>query len=1216
MRLLKKITEIWNKKIKYISETANDIKIISNGYYKAILSVFNKKDKNDTYVGLNPVNNADENGTYSESLRFALENEDIKNIAVAGIYCAGKSSFIKSFFSKPENVKYNPIFISLMPLIEKCEQLGNAEVNNLIEKSILQQLFYREKSKKIPLSRYNRLTQKSKWVNCIYTIAVCCTTYVIFKLVNPKLINEYYDTYKHLCEDNKGFTICSLVAMIMILFLINKCIFLIRNKISINKFRVQDAELEFNEKNESIFNRQLDEIIYFFQCSRHRVVIIEDLDRFENHALEVFYKLKELNFLINTSSNIGYEVDFIYAVSDDMFLDSEKRTKFFDYIVPIIPEASYVNSNEIIWKRLQDLKLKRSVNFYLDKNFINKISVYIGNQRLINNIINEFMIYQKKINLDDKKMFSIITYKNLFPDRYAQMQQREGTIVELFKAKEIKKGELSEEIERKKDELKREIANCRKEGLRSKEELLFILYNKCKDIDNDNNCDFYLNNKKVSKNEFCKIDKVEFEKENVEYRNNYYNHRYDDEIYCYFGSKKNFLDRLDAIDKIETSSIEELKTEIKNLDNKLKEIGPLNFKQLFEQYDLNSMFGKDNEIERFFISRGYIAEDYEDYITNFKEGDMTRSDFEFVSSVINHHKLPYDYKLNKIDKIVERFELNDYKNEEILNVDLLNHLIEIEDSYKIKQIIQVLNNQNNILEFCNIFIEEKKKNCKKFVNVVIENCSNLSRELLNGTSSEGDIDVWMYRFLKNEKAILQICNEFKVYISKHKDIQRLIKYDDIDVVINSVKSIEIKFEYMENVENRELGEAIYINNLYKINQTMLKYMFELYDVSIDNFEIKGLTEIYENEKLTILKDYVIDNFEEFYNSVYVDSKVHRNSENTILEIVNNDNIDEDIRKNIIEGEEFCKYNLQSIKNKSVEEFIIIQDKFDINYGNLLYLYNKEGIINDTIVKHMSNNIEKYKTMDIHEYKDEYSEEAINEFKKLYCINEKVAYSDFCIMIKVFNIKMLLKDISDDIKIKFLIEDNMVIFCKENFEFISKFDRNLLVQFIINNKEAYMIDVEEYCEYDILDSLLVSKQLNNEEKKTILKYYNINEFKGKTLWYILKNGIVQESDFEDIDNIYITILSEGNISFQDKIDFISLITKHGYIQRKRYLALLPELGEDFHNFERIEATTWVPNNKQNETLCKILESNRIISSFHANKSGDSIIVRNFKEVNDE
>ena len=57
---------------------------------------------------------------------------------------------------------------------------------------------------------------------------------------------------------------------------------------------------------------------------------------------EIFTKLRELNNLINGSKQINRKVVFLYAIKDDMFQDKE-RTKFFDFIIPVIPVINSSN---------------------------------------------------------------------------------------------------------------------------------------------------------------------------------------------------------------------------------------------------------------------------------------------------------------------------------------------------------------------------------------------------------------------------------------------------------------------------------------------------------------------------------------------------------------------------------------------------------------------------------------------------------------------------------------------------------------------------------------------------------------------------------------------------------------------------------------------------------------------------------------------------------
>ena len=75
-------------------------------FCKALKDIFTTPKENDIYSGLGPSKEADSKGVYSEALKYAIENPEIKNIAVTGIYGAGKSSVIKTFFDKLENKKY------------------------------------------------------------------------------------------------------------------------------------------------------------------------------------------------------------------------------------------------------------------------------------------------------------------------------------------------------------------------------------------------------------------------------------------------------------------------------------------------------------------------------------------------------------------------------------------------------------------------------------------------------------------------------------------------------------------------------------------------------------------------------------------------------------------------------------------------------------------------------------------------------------------------------------------------------------------------------------------------------------------------------------------------------------------------------------------------------------------------------------------------------
>lgn len=133
--------------------------ILIKEFCKALKDIFTTKKENNTYSSLGPSKNADSKGAYSDALKYAMENPEIKNIAVAGNYGAGKSSVLITFFDKLENKEYNPIYVSLAAFNIKDEKVvkllsdeenlikNKNEFQHTLEKSILQQLFYQVNEK-------------------------------------------------------------------------------------------------------------------------------------------------------------------------------------------------------------------------------------------------------------------------------------------------------------------------------------------------------------------------------------------------------------------------------------------------------------------------------------------------------------------------------------------------------------------------------------------------------------------------------------------------------------------------------------------------------------------------------------------------------------------------------------------------------------------------------------------------------------------------------------------------------------------------------------------------------------------------------------------------------------------------------------------------------------------------------------------------------------
>lgn len=450
------------------------------------------------YRDLTPESDRKNSEEYIRALHWAVKNKEVKNIALSGPYGSGKSSVIKTYLEKYPKTKYLSISLAAFSTPtksvngeggdDKSSSLANDWTlddvdENVIEEGILKQLFYRVDVGKIPQSRYRKIKKLSYWKIFFSLLMLTVVASVVYLEINPNILEDFKNTVINngeILHLNQWSSYAVFTVTIFgLLLLITTVLKYVMSNFRIANINLGDkASISKKEEKESIFDKSLDEIVYFFESTTYDTVFIEDLDRFNQP--NIFIKLRELNTVINNYDNIKRKVVFIYAIKDDMFKD-EERTKFFDFIVPVIPYINATNSGEILRRLLEFEKGEdgtyKSKNYDISDRYIWKISPFVQDMRVLTNICNEFLVYKRTLKttkLKDEEMFSMITFKNLYPKEFAELQAERGIVKETFQEKEKfvtnEKQKLEELIVSKREILKnvhndilfglREIKHC------------------------------------------------------------------------------------------------------------------------------------------------------------------------------------------------------------------------------------------------------------------------------------------------------------------------------------------------------------------------------------------------------------------------------------------------------------------------------------------------------------------------------------------------------------------------------------------------------------------------------------------------------------------------------------------------------------------------------------------------------------------------------------
>ena len=753
---------------------------------------------------------------YTEALDYAFSNNDIKNIAITGNYGAGKSTVwntyknnkLKNTNSKEKlNIFKNVITVSVggYEYYSKTKKNGEEEVlksvdikDYQIEKIIINQILSQIKTEKVPLTNTKFKKNKST-KNVICDVAFTC----LFLL---SIIIWFSKSFISGIQCLVGETNAVLIIMLLslILFILPVWRFLYRfytsNKISFSTIKFQGTEANFNNENddEDDLEKMSKEIVYLLASSETTVVVFEDLDRFNNSL--IFTKLRELNFLLNSyliTNEIERVVRFVYLVKDGLFY-SKDRTKFFDFILPIIP---IVDSNTSM---NQFIELTKECIKQPDIKLLKNISLYVDDMRMIRNIVNEYTIYSnilpiEEIKLDYSKLFALITLKNIFPNEFQLLQENKGYIKYVINQLEIYRKKIGhEELEIIKEDMEKfdnSIYEAEEEIYKSMAELI------SSEVE-------ILEKEKSEKMEDFLRKWEEKEKQRYKVKDKSSINEYD-----FRGFIAKFIESDETkfynLRKITQENNEIIKEYIRAKEERQRRISwlrTLNWKKILQklsQEDTEAIFNNpDFEITedhyfpliRFLFFSGNLNETYWYYMTNFinkTDYPLKMNDIIFMKGFLEGIRPNPLLDIESPDVILERLNISDFRDPNILNYKLIGLCLETgKNSYirVVSKSVQQNNHYHNLIRILNKLGIEK---CKKYVDVLIRYREySIIRDIL---------EKWNSSFFLNQKILGELIeyirekniSDLSQFLDENDMSKQHNKYDSFDIpdIIFSKKNI-------------------------------------------------------------------------------------------------------------------------------------------------------------------------------------------------------------------------------------------------------------------------------------------------------------------------------------------------------------------------------------------------------------------------------------------
>lgn len=1216
---------------------------------KTPISEGNKVEKSNSILVLNPTIIEPKDNAYKSvgNLIYALGNQEITNIALTGPYGSGKSSVLKTLRKTATNFTFLNISLATLEAnkalagdtqlehqpdlncpLEKCKsaekKIEDKDLSQLIEYSILQQIIYKEKPESIPQSRFKRIKHISDQKSHKFAVQFVGLLLSGLMLIKPDWFTSNH-LYKMFSMDKFAESILEMIALGYILFALYSLIRYLTVTLynnSLNKINLKDGEIEIAETT-SIFNKHLDEIIYFFEVTPYDVIVFEDLDRFKDH--HIFLKLRELNTLINESKSVNKHIVFIYAVRDDIFKDTS-RTKFFDYIETIIPVINPSNSSDLLYNYLKEFIDEKELPLKVYR----ELGQFIDDMRTLKNIVNEFFQYRTRLDnkLIPRKMLGIIIYKNYFPEDFSLLHNNRGILNDLIKGKSTYISEIISAHKIKIAELEAILVELDKQNRLNELELRTVYVTKYTESIN-NFVDFISDDKRYSILEIVNSDELfellmsdSFTQYNFVNVNNRLteatlNMRFKD-IEKSIDSKNRYQDRLIKITEGYRSKI---LSDITKYNDEIANINSLPLKIILtenECKEYHKLVATDkNRLIDFLLQRGFIEEDYYKYISYFYPGSITPSDHEFLLDLMRRKKYEYNYQLQNIEGLISEIAPQYYKTEAILNLSLVGYIAENSSIYKkeIRWITDVVIRRKNVEFIRLLYIECLTVYLFDFYSELFSKWEDFWVEVIRKVNDANEMEVLAEIYLLFRPKVLSRPDDeiFKNYLNENYSLVHQIsdKLDSLDS-INTCKLLDTKFTAIYLVGSMDiLFTKILELNLYKINDWNIKEVlkFEGKNNVLADYEKASYTTILENCKSSTI-EYIKTQLSECLDSIFPASSVYE-SESTLIALLNMEDhlLYFQYRDDYLLNQNNKIFDLKRINEISWGVSFIL-NIINPSWENItIYFESENNIISKDLVEYIEENVEFLKLQVFPSAISAGTNEKL--FIELFGTN-KLQIEVYKALKPLFNKIFNQYDFSqlEEERVSFLIRSNAFAYNNYNYEMIDvNFSYETNLEFFIQNKEKFLDDISNHSiDEEMLKRLIDSNSFNNKEKQLILDANLTNSLitKTETANSLMKFYLDNENSDVSEDIMY-KMLSLSSKSNQRILFAKFILDKSGWIPIN-ITKVLETLGGKYKELcERGPKPTF-PFTEENLNLFKQLKEKKYISNYFPRERGIKVTTK--------
>lgn len=1173
---------------------------------------------NSKFVDLAPTNKADPHGIYFEAMNYAITNPNVLNIALTGPYGSGKSSVIKAFLQR---YRQPALHISLASFESENDPKNQSNQKpsvskQEIERSILQQMLYGADANKLPLSRFRRIqSPKSSAAAVSFLIVVgLLSTWHLLQNLDQIREGKFFTPLDWTNWLNLG----AAAASLLFAWQIVHYIYLQSFGLSLKAVSLRDIEIAPKLSNEeSILNRYLDEIIYFFQATHYELVIVEDLDRFEDP--EIFVTLREINALVNSNAGVKRQVKFLYAIRDDVF-ESTDRTKFFEFIIPIVPIVNHSNSIDMVLEEGHRL----SLGDRLDRQFLREVSRYLIDLRLIRNIFNEYAVYIKNLEKDNEgalnpnKLLAVLIYKNVLPGDFEQLHQQKGLLASLLTQHDAIISNAEEKGRNEIDKLTAAVEDAKKRHPRDNAELRKIYAMALIEQLPAGHSAILFNSEQINFGSIATHAQFEGILSSRTLSSLGYGTGWQQSsplsIEQAVDPEISFKERRVLLEKQSDEDIKRLQDRISQIRSNIARLRSRKFSEVLrtspqlteEQFE---KITDNKELMRFLILEGHLDDTYYQYISLFHKGRLSPHDNRFLIQIRSFVTPEPDFPIDNPSEVIAAMRTEDFGQTYVLNRHIFDHLLATPRTYA------------SHLAAARQFVSENFSDCEEFfesyyrrsakapdlIRLLIEQWPEYPTLAVNSRQSALHVSR-LIAFAPDEVLLTKPFSDGPIVSLLSADLRSILS-ERLDFDFNRILLLRVEVQSIASLSDfPEAARFLVSKGLYQINLSNVRYVFEQSSINLDPnlFDTRNFTSVLESGNSSLISRVEAD-FARYVSEVLL--KLTNNTEEAGFAILAALNYAEVPKENL---EQYWRIQVTVLPTlaevpESFQAFAIRECRVKATWQNCLTFLTSGNYQSDHLTAFLLD--ERNRGILASEGVPD-GKEAL-PLRQFLLNNEEFDTGTY--RAYVSRLPREFKDFPtsvNDEKLRVLIEERRVSFSIQNSDFLG--DRiNLKVLFAAKNIDAFLSGSPKLSVDDDFRMKLLSEDVSLNHKRAVVDQIDPNFVCAVGARASQIGPILDHTSFDPsllgFDFLRAVIINSRPAHVQ-----VSLLNKsHKVLNDDQVRSIILDLPDPYCDLAVFGKSPRLENIPINVSLADWLVQRRIVSSWRVSLTGEDVRVHTFR-----